>query len=288
MKKFISLLIALFLLCGAALAGPETIDLESMTLDELTALQKRVDEAVFAAHAAVSTEYAASRELPAPVGAAVRYDGSCYLNKAVTDLTVTDVIRGNQAWQKVYSWNSYNARPAEGMEYILISVKAAAVASEDGLPADIYDYDFTLVSAAGVEYEYAYAADIPAELAPIYPGAQTEGWIVGLIEKGDDPLLVYLKDSDKPLWFDLSSYVPVELPEDAVLTELRRGDISEEVRTLQQALIDMGYLTGSADGNFGRMTETAVRAYQAAMGLEETGIADPDTLRLILTYTRAE
>ena len=288
MKKLLALILSLICLCSAALAEPETVDLEAMSLEELLALQTWVDEAVYAAYVSVPSEYAAVREQPAPIGATVRYDGSCYLNKAVTDLTVTDVVRGNAAWSKVYSWNSYNARPAEGMEYILISVRAAAIASEDSLPAEVYDYDFALISAAGVEYEYAYAADIPTELAPAYPGAQTEGWIVGLIEKGDEPLLVYLKDSDKPLWFDLSSYVPVELPEDAVLTELRRGDISEEVRTLLQALINLGYLAGTADGNFGRMTEEAVRACQAAMGLEETGVADPDTLRMILTGSKEE
>ena len=67
---------------------------------------------------------------------------------------------------------------------------------------------------------------------------------------------------------------------------LMRGDINEDVRAMQQALIDMGYLTGAADGNFGRMTEAAVSAYQTAMGIRATGIADDTTLRLILSLTQ--
>ena len=40
---------------------------------------------------------------------------------------------------------------------------------------------------------------------------------------------------------------------------LCNGSSGEEVRALQQMLIDLGYLKGDADGIFGNQTEKAVR-----------------------------
>lgn len=288
MKKLVALLAACLLLFSCALAEPETIDLDAMTLSELAGLKARVNDAIMQAAAQDGSEYAASQADPAPVGAAVRYDGSFYMNEAVTDITIAEVIRGDAAWQKVRSWNGYNARPADGEEYIVVKVRAEAVAAPENTQAQIYDYDFTFMSAAGAEYEYAYAAGIDKELTNLYAGASCEGYVVGLIKKGDSPLLVYLKDAEAPLWFDLNNYAPVEIEEGTALNPLKRGDISEDVRTMQQALISMGYLSGSADGNFGKMTEAAVRAYQTDMGLNATGIADEATLRLILNHEMPE
>lgn len=60
---------------------------------------------------------------------------------------------------------------------------------------------------------------------------------------------------------------------------LERGMTSEAVRTMQQQLIDLGYLRGKADGIFGKNTAAAVRAFQNACGLEATGVADEATQR---------
>ena len=62
------------------------------------------------------------------------------------------------------------------------------------------------------------------------------------------------------------------------LADMQKGSKGDDVKKLQQRLIDLGYLTGSADGDFGGKTESALKAFQAANGLEETGIAtDADT-----------
>ena len=61
------------------------------------------------------------------------------------------------------------------------------------------------------------------------------------------------------------------------LTELAKGSKGDEVVALQEALANQGYLNGKADGDFGKMTEAAVLAFQKANGLPETGIADEAT-----------
>ena len=46
------------------------------------------------------------------------------------------------------------------------------------------------------------------------------------------------------------------------------------MRSLQQMLIELDYLSGGADGDFGGKTESAVRQAQAMAGLASTGVAD--------------
>ena len=60
-------------------------------------------------------------------------------------------------------------------------------------------------------------------------------------------------------------------------TSLARGDSGLQVTNLQKRLIELGWLTGKADGDFGSATEKAVSAFQAAAGLTQSGVADSDT-----------
>ena len=56
------------------------------------------------------------------------------------------------------------------------------------------------------------------------------------------------------------------LPVIADMQTLSRGSRGEGVETLQRALIRLGYMSGSADGDFGGMSERAVSAAQEALG----------------------
>lgn len=66
-----------------------------------------------------------------------------------------------------------------------------------------------------------------------------------------------------------------------VTTSLCRGSFGTQVKYLQQALIGLGYLSGSADSSYGNMTTEAVKAYQRAYGLTADGSAGPATLTSI-------
>ena len=54
---------------------------------------------------------------------------------------------------------------------------------------------------------------------------------------------------------------------------LSRGDSGDEVRKLQARLIELKYLTGKCDGKYGADTVSAVKAFQKALGLKQTGTA---------------
>ncbi len=60
-------------------------------------------------------------------------------------------------------------------------------------------------------------------------------------------------------------------------TTLEKGSKGDEVKALQQRLLDLYWLNGTADGDYGNKTKDAVERFQEASGLEVTGIADPDT-----------
>ena len=64
-------------------------------------------------------------------------------------------------------------------------------------------------------------------------------------------------------------------------TLARSSRYSSQVVTLQRRLKALGYLTGAADGYFGSQTYRAVRSFQSRNGLSVTGIADPDTQKLL-------
>ena len=64
----------------------------------------------------------------------------------------------------------------------------------------------------------------------------------------------------------------------AAATTLKKGSTGKEVERMQQRLKELGYLKGSADGDFGEGTETAVKAFQAQHGLTVDGKAGSATL----------
>ncbi len=59
---------------------------------------------------------------------------------------------------------------------------------------------------------------------------------------------------------------------------LRQGMSSADVKSLQQKLIELGYLKSSATGYFGSATLTAVKKFQEANGLTADGVAGPATM----------
>ena len=56
------------------------------------------------------------------------------------------------------------------------------------------------------------------------------------------------------------------------------GDSGDAVRKVQKRLIALGYLSGSADGDYGNMTKKAVIAFQKNNGLSQTGTVNSATL----------
>ena len=108
-----------------------------------------------------------------------------------------------------------------------------------------------------------------------------------LVGRGDDgSYLVYV---DQGLYrvqaadLQRAIVVPDGVPVLGMMGLVKRGTISDQVATMQQALKNLGYLSGSVDGDFGQGTQNAVTSFQQAMGLEANGIADEITQLLALS-----
>lgn len=73
----------------------------------------------------------------------------------------------------------------------------------------------------------------------------------------------------------------------SIADELHIGDINDDVKTVQQALKDLGGDFGdiAVDGVFGEKTEAAIKAFQKANGMEITGIVDSETIKALSSVT---
>ena len=63
---------------------------------------------------------------------------------------------------------------------------------------------------------------------------------------------------------------------------IKKGDRGDNVKAVQQKLIELGYLAGEADGAFGGMTEEAVLAFQRDKKLDATGIIGESTYNTLM------
>lgn len=67
-----------------------------------------------------------------------------------------------------------------------------------------------------------------------------------------------------------------QIPAEEVLSKL--GSQGDEVRRIQQKLRELGYYSGSVDGIYGVNTRSAVKKFQASVGITADGIAGSKTL----------
>ncbi|MFH1512016.1 MAG: peptidoglycan-binding protein [Bacillota bacterium] len=84
---------------------------------------------------------------------------------------------------------------------------------------------------------------------------------------------------------------PVDASAEEYITQydtLRYGDIGADVAAMQQRLIELGYLTGDADGNFGLATKAAVVLFQKENFLVRDGMAGSKTLAALYSDAAAD
>lgn len=77
-------------------------------------------------------------------------------------------------------------------------------------------------------------------------------------------------------------YIPTPAPSPTP-SLLQKGDDGAAVKALQQRLKELGFLSGSVDGDFGGATQEAVRLFQSQHSLAEDGVAAAQTLALLFS-----
>ncbi len=189
-----------------------------------------------------------------------------------------------------------------GDAYKLMGTEAAAVISiTASAPIDVNDYlTFSLETANGEvidgyplmdaaisgEYCSQLSANHHTTLYKRFQyDAAKEAKYLTLLHPYNDQivkayfLLEYAPEPTAAPTFPVVTATPMVTPTAAptptvVYESLEYGSRGETVQALQERLIELGYLDGTADGIYGNMTTEAVKQAQQAMNMEQTGIAD--------------
>jgi hypothetical protein len=126
--------------------------------------------------------------------------------KTKIELSVEEVTRGDQAYQKLKTMNEYNEAAPAGYEWILAKAKVKVVDSEtEDHPFNIDGIMyFDFVSKSGD----IYSGDITGTTEPdfsfeMYKGNEKEGYIAGLVKNGEDAELKYDSMVGNEVFFNL-------------------------------------------------------------------------------------
>lgn len=131
---------------------------------------------------------------------------------------------------------------------------------------------------AGSDADALYADDAP------YYVSETKKAETKTEDEDEDDEIVVTKKSETAL-AETGTGETAEAKAEETAMKFAKGDFSDDVALVQEKLISLGYLTGSADGDFGAKTEEAVKAFQTANGLTVTGTIEPDTYDKLFSET---
>lgn len=122
------------------------------------------------------------REDPAPFGETVITDD--------WEVTVIEVMRGEEAWDKLLEASEYKEAPAEAMEYVLVKIRARNISTEDA-DAFISGSLFQVADSEKEPLEPPSVHDPEPPLAlRLFPGGQAEGWMTHQVQEGEGGLVL--------------------------------------------------------------------------------------------------
>ncbi|MGE7885379.1 hypothetical protein [Bacillus sp. NPDC094077] len=113
--------------------------------------------------------------------------------KTKVEISILEVIRGEQALEILKKENKFNEPALEGKEWVLVKVKGKVVDAE----AQDFEYllsamNFNLVSKEGQVYNHEQPVVTPNQLhQKLYKGAEGEGYISQAVNAGDDFIIQF-------------------------------------------------------------------------------------------------
>ncbi|MCZ2260513.1 hypothetical protein [Sporosarcina sp. G11-34] len=206
-KLFYVLGIAMILLVAAGCG-----DIDEKNDREVSSAQgasKEVSEEVEEEEVEEKEKAVGVRSNPLPFGDTITvkeniYDDSFNAYDSSFDITLLEVIRGEEAWKVIEEENPYNEPAEEGYEYVLVKAKGVLTESEtedDFLWASSMNFDF--VSSGGEVYD-SVSVVTPKEFEKeLYNGGTVEGYISGQVKTGDDFKVSYNSSEGSPVFFNV-------------------------------------------------------------------------------------
>ncbi len=150
-----------------------------------------------------------SRSNPAPIGTTVDLSYQYFSKTYYFRITVTQVVRGSQAWSMLQEANMYNSPANAGFEYVLAKIRFEYyLGPTPDTQYSLSTIDFDAISKSGVTYNPCFAVQPePSLTTSLYPGASHEGWATFQVFIEDSgPLLAFGRalDGTGGVWFSLS------------------------------------------------------------------------------------
>lgn len=205
-------------------------------------------------------------------------------NASSTSVVLERLDEGDSITVLGEAGNYYKIRFNNRTGYVIkqyVSVKAAVTPVPTAKPtATGYPYETTTNSSVNLREKKSTSSD---RLDVIPEGARVKVLAVsgnfaqvtydgqtGYCIKSYVNLLEIVKATPTP------KPVPTLSPEENAsgYQVLRKGSVGDHVKALQEALIELGFLSGTADGQFGDATQRAVAAFQQKNEYPTTGIVD--------------
>ena len=126
-------------------------------------------------------------------------------NQNMHNISITEIIRGPEAYNIVKAENQFNDDLGSGYEYLLAKVKITVVElTTNSIEVDGY-WDFDAVSSDGITYDnvsvtFDDTSDYEEFNRKLYEGAEFEGWASFVVRKDDNKPKALYGDQ---VWFNL-------------------------------------------------------------------------------------
>jgi hypothetical protein len=148
------------------------------------------------------------KDHPAPAGVTIKTTierGDAYSAPEIynVEITLTEIIRGNEAWDRIKVQSSLNEPPKVGFEYLFAHIRFGYFRRGRGMGGE--DYRLTEGQFAAVSPDGRKEYEIPSVLSQpqprlldcvFSPGESRDGWILVQVPKDDKkPLLIFKRQN---------------------------------------------------------------------------------------------
>ena len=146
-----------------------------------------------------------SRTNPAPLKEKQVSIVEDYSEQYTTEVTVKEILRGDNAWSMLQQTNQYNEVPIAGHDYMLAKIELKLLDINDDKALSISPIMFSLFSSDYKKYDYTLLVTPDPQIrTDLYKGASVEGWVVFQVKTEDTkPTIVFGQDYDGTggVWF---------------------------------------------------------------------------------------
>ena len=190
--------------------GADTVENKEEVVVDNTEEVETLEESKVEEEASEKESEYGKRSNPVPLGEWTSIEESLYDDDenaldAVLNLRITDVIRGEEAFEVLKNENQFNEEAPEGHEWVIVSLEAKLIEGSEDFPFTVVPW-FSIIDSTGSEVsqddwgtldgdEYGYV--------DLFEGGETSGRYVFYTLEGDDTLLSYEQFLEGSTYFSL-------------------------------------------------------------------------------------